>query len=256
MGDTIFALATARGPGGRRGDPPLRAASARGGGGAGGRLPAPRRAALRWLRDPGSGERARPGAGPGLRRAGELHRRGRAPSCTCTAARRSCGRLLAALAAIAGLRPAEPGEFTRRALMNGRLDLAQVEGLADLLAAETEAQRRQALRPFDGRAVAAGGEAGARDLVRALGAGRGGDRLRRRGPARRTARRGSRRARARSRRRWQREMAAQPVGRAAARGLRGRARRARRTSANRRCSTRSRGARRRSPRRSPAPRAT
>ena len=48
------------------------------------------------------------------------------------------------------LRPAEPGEFTRRALQNGRLDLAQVEGLADLVEAETEAQRRQAMRVLSG----------------------------------------------------------------------------------------------------------
>jgi tRNA modification GTPase len=48
------------------------------------------------------------------------------------------------------LRPAEAGEFTRRALENGRLDLAQVEGLADLIDAETEGQRRQALRVFAG----------------------------------------------------------------------------------------------------------
>ena len=60
------------------------------------------------------------------------------------------------LAAMPGLRLAEPGEFTRRALLNGRLDLAQVEGLGDLLAAETAAQQRQALAA-DGRgAVAAG----------------------------------------------------------------------------------------------------
>lgn len=58
--------------------------------------------------------------------------------------------ILAALAAQPGLRPAEAGEFTRRALENGRLDLAQVEGLADLIDAETEAQRRQALRVFEG----------------------------------------------------------------------------------------------------------
>lgn len=49
-----------------------------------------------------------------------------------------------------GLRLAEPGEFTRRAMENGRLDLAQVEGLADLIDAETEAQRHQALRVFSG----------------------------------------------------------------------------------------------------------
>lgn len=45
-----------------------------------------------------------------------------------------------------GLRPAEAGEFTRRAFLNGKMDLAEVEGLGDLLEAETEAQRRMALR--------------------------------------------------------------------------------------------------------------
>ncbi|MCB2102434.1 MAG: tRNA uridine-5-carboxymethylaminomethyl(34) synthesis GTPase MnmE, partial [Rhodobacterales bacterium] len=58
--------------------------------------------------------------------------------------------VLAALAARPGLRLAEPGEFTRRAFDNGRLDLTEVEGLADLIAAETEAQRRQALRQMRG----------------------------------------------------------------------------------------------------------
>lgn len=51
----------------------------------------------------------------------------------------------AALAALPGLRRAEPGEFTRRAFANGRIDLAEAEGLADLLAAETEIQRRAAV---------------------------------------------------------------------------------------------------------------
>jgi tRNA modification GTPase len=49
-----------------------------------------------------------------------------------------------------GLQPAEPGTFTRRAFDNGKLDLTEVEGLADLIAAETEAQRRQALRQLEG----------------------------------------------------------------------------------------------------------
>ena len=49
-----------------------------------------------------------------------------------------------------GARPAEPGEFTRRAFMNGRLDLIEAEGIADLIDAETEAQRRQALEQADG----------------------------------------------------------------------------------------------------------
>ena len=49
-----------------------------------------------------------------------------------------------------GLRPAEPGEFTRRAFLNGRMDLTEAEAVHDLVAAETAAQRRQALRQMDG----------------------------------------------------------------------------------------------------------
>jgi tRNA modification GTPase len=58
--------------------------------------------------------------------------------------------VLAAIGAIFGLRPAEAGEFTRRAFENGKLDLTQAEALADLVAAETAAQHRQALRQLDG----------------------------------------------------------------------------------------------------------
>ncbi len=58
--------------------------------------------------------------------------------------------LVAAMSAMPGLRPAEAGEFTRRAFLNGRLDLSQVEGLADLIDAETAAQRRQAMRVLSG----------------------------------------------------------------------------------------------------------
>lgn len=54
------------------------------------------------------------------------------------------------LSDVEGLRLAEPGEFTRRALENERLDLAQVEGLSDLIEAETEAQRQQAIKVFSG----------------------------------------------------------------------------------------------------------
>ena len=57
--------------------------------------------------------------------------------------------LFAALPGL-GLRPAEPGEFSRRAVENGKLDLTQAEAIADLVDAETEAQRRQALRQHDG----------------------------------------------------------------------------------------------------------
>ena len=58
--------------------------------------------------------------------------------------------LLDGLAGLPGLRPAEPGEFSRRAFLNGRLDLTAAEGLADLIAAETRAQAQQALRQLDG----------------------------------------------------------------------------------------------------------
>ena len=60
-----------------------------------------------------------------------------------------------------GLRLAEPGEFTRRAFENGKLDLAQAEAVADLVDAETEAQRRQALAQLGGRAVGGARRAGA-----------------------------------------------------------------------------------------------
>jgi tRNA modification GTPase len=58
--------------------------------------------------------------------------------------------VLAALAAVPGLRAAEPGEFTRRAVENGKFDLTRAEALIDLIDAETEAQRRQALRQYNG----------------------------------------------------------------------------------------------------------
>ena len=74
--------------------------------------------------------------------------------------------ILAELGAINGLRQAEPGEFTRRALENGKLDLAQVEGLADLIEAETEAQRRQAQALLRG-ALGDLAERWRRDLIRA-----------------------------------------------------------------------------------------
>jgi tRNA modification GTPase len=75
-------------------------------------------------------------------------------------------KILRVLSEIEGLRMADAGEFTRRALENGRLDLAQVEGLADLIDAETEAQRRQALRVFSG-ALGQKIDAWRQELVRA-----------------------------------------------------------------------------------------
>ena len=58
--------------------------------------------------------------------------------------------VLDALASLPGFRPAEPGEFTKRAFLNGKLDLTAAEGLLDLVDAETAAQRRQALRQMEG----------------------------------------------------------------------------------------------------------
>ncbi|MEA2883761.1 MAG: tRNA modification GTPase [Bradyrhizobium sp.] len=58
--------------------------------------------------------------------------------------------LFAALSGIEGIRPAEPGEFTRRAFENGKLDLTEAEGLDDLIHADTDRQRRQALRQLKG----------------------------------------------------------------------------------------------------------
>ena len=75
--------------------------------------------------------------------------------------------VLEALAALPGLRPAEPGEFTRRAFDNGKLDLTAIEGLADLVAAESEGQRRQALRQLDG-ALGALYDSWREQLIRAL----------------------------------------------------------------------------------------
>lgn len=75
-------------------------------------------------------------------------------------------RVLDELGKFEGARLAEPGEFTRRALENGRLDLVQVEGLSDLIEAETEAQRKQALRVLSGD-LGAKVEAWRKDLIRA-----------------------------------------------------------------------------------------
>ena len=108
------------------------------------RMPAPRRASLAMLRDPASGSPLDRGLmlwfpGPATATGedlAELHLHG---------GRSVVASVLAALGALPGLRPAEAGEFTRRAFANGRIDLAEAEGLADLLAAETDAQRRNAL---------------------------------------------------------------------------------------------------------------
>ncbi|MGR3547004.1 MAG: tRNA modification GTPase, partial [Roseovarius sp.] len=146
--DTVYALATAQGKAGVavvRVSGPCAFDACRQ---ICGDVPEPRRAAVRVLRD-GDGERldqalvltfAEKQSFTGEATV-EFHLHG---SAAVIAA------VLERLGQIEGLRLAEPGEFTRRALENGRLDLARVEGLADLIDAETEAQRKQALRVFSG----------------------------------------------------------------------------------------------------------
>ena len=147
--DTIFALSSGRPPAAiavvRVSGPRARAALEA----LIGRVPEPRKAALANVRDPASGEAHRPGAGALVSRAAQRDRRGRGRASAPRRPRR--GRRGAGGARPdPGLRMAEPGEFTRRAFEHGQLDLTQVEALADLIGAETEAQRRQALQQMRG----------------------------------------------------------------------------------------------------------
>ena len=68
----------------------------------------------------------------------------------CHGGRAIIDSVLAALTSVEGLRAAKPGEFTRRAFENGKIDLTEAEGLADLIEAETEAQRKAALAVAEG----------------------------------------------------------------------------------------------------------
>lgn len=109
------------------------------------RLPPARRAVLTHIRHPETGDMIDQGlvlwfpapASFTGEDAGELHIHG---------GRAVIAATLAALAGMAGMRAAEAGEFTRRAFANGRLDLTAIEGLSDLLDADTQLQRRAALR--------------------------------------------------------------------------------------------------------------
>ncbi|MCW1382251.1 tRNA uridine-5-carboxymethylaminomethyl(34) synthesis GTPase MnmE [Novosphingobium sp. KCTC 2891] len=147
--DTIFALSSGQPPAGiavirlsgPQAGPALEALA--------GRRPAPRRASLAQLADPADGTvldhtlvlwLPGPATATGEDCA-ELHLHG---------GRAVVAAVEAALARLPGLRRAEAGEFTRRAFANGRIDLAEAEGLADLLSAETELQRRTALAMADG----------------------------------------------------------------------------------------------------------
>jgi tRNA modification GTPase len=131
-----------------------------------GRVPEPRRAALARVRDPASGEVIdealalwfpAPHSETGEDVA-ELQLHG---------GQAVIAGVLEALGKIEGCRPAEAGEFTRRAFENGRLDLTAVEGLADLIAAETPAQRRMAFRQLKGL-IGDRAEAWRRRLIEAL----------------------------------------------------------------------------------------
>jgi tRNA modification GTPase len=114
-----------------------------------GALPAPRLAKLCRFRDPESGGLLDSGLAlwfPGPASVtgedlAELHLHG---------GRAVVAAMFACLGRMPGLRPATAGEFTRRAFENGRIDLAEAEGLADLLAAETESQRQSALLLAEG----------------------------------------------------------------------------------------------------------
>ena len=151
--DTICALASAPG---RAGVAVIRIS----GPGAGDALrqlcgppPPPRQASLRKIKSPGTGEVLDRGLalwlpGPASftgEDIAELHIHG---------GRAVVGRVIDALTSLRGVRLAEPGEFARRAFENGRIDLTEVEGLADLVAAETEAQARQAIAQAEGGARA------------------------------------------------------------------------------------------------------
>ena len=147
--DTIFALSSGRPPAAisviRISGPGAHWA----GGRIAGLLPEPRCAAVRELTNPQTGE---------LLDEALVLRFGAPASSTgedvvefhCHGGRAVVDAVLHALAGIDGLRIAEPGEFTRRAFENGRIDLTEAEGLADLIEAETESQRRAALALAEG----------------------------------------------------------------------------------------------------------
>jgi tRNA modification GTPase len=147
--DTIFALSSGRPPAAisviRISGPAAHAAAER----IAGVLPEARMAAVRELRDPTSGQ---------LLDEALVLRFDTPASATgedivefqCHGGRAVVGVLLAALSAIEGLRQAQPGEFTRRAFDHGRIDLTEAEGLADLIEAETESQRKAALALAEG----------------------------------------------------------------------------------------------------------
>ncbi|MBI1203178.1 MAG: tRNA uridine-5-carboxymethylaminomethyl(34) synthesis GTPase MnmE [Rhodopseudomonas sp.] len=130
------------------------------------KVPEPRQARFARIRDPRSGEIIDEGlvlwfAGPRSETGEDV------AELQVHGGRAVIAAVLDALASIDGLRMAEPGEFTRRGFENGKLDLTAVEGLADLVGAETEGQRRQAMRQMAGL-LGNRAEAWRRDLIKAL----------------------------------------------------------------------------------------
>lgn len=146
--DTIFALSSGRPPAAVSVIRISGHAAHSAGGALAGTLPAARNAAVRTLRDK---------AGRILDDALVLRFDGPASSTGedvvelhCHGGRAVVDAVLGALSRLEGLRTAEPGEFTRRAFENGRIDLTEAEGLADLIEAETESQRKAALAMAEG----------------------------------------------------------------------------------------------------------
>jgi tRNA modification GTPase len=147
--DTIFALSSGRPPAAvsviRVSGPRAHEAGAS----IAGTLPEPRNAAVRELRDPVSGELLDQALV--LRFDGPASATGEdVVELQCHGGRAIVDAVLGALGAIEGLRSAEPGEFTRRAFENARIDLTEAEGLADLIEAETQSQRKAALALAEG----------------------------------------------------------------------------------------------------------
>ena len=147
--DTIFALSSGRPPAAlaviRTSGPQAFAACEA----IAGRLPPERRPALMPLRAPATGDVIDEALV--LRFDGPRSATGEnVIEYQCHGSRAVIDAMLAVMASLPGMRLAEPGEFTRRALANGRIDLTEAEGLADLLEAETESQRRAALLMAEG----------------------------------------------------------------------------------------------------------
>src|SRR5437868_580747 len=147
--DTIFALSSGRPPAAisviRISGPKAHAAGTR----IAGSLPEPRTAAVRELRHPETGELLDDALV--LRFDGPASSTGEdVVELQCHGGRAVVDAVLSALGTLEGMRQAQPGEFTRRAFENGRIDLTEVEGLADLIEAETESQRKAALAIAEG----------------------------------------------------------------------------------------------------------